>query len=53
MNKKLDKEGLINFYQADLQHYETYKQLCIKYKCKTRLPGLSEVVSENLIKFCF
>ena len=51
-NKTLDKVGLIDFYNTDLKHYENYKKLCVKHNCKTRLPCLSEIVSENLIKFC-
>jgi hypothetical protein len=52
VNKTLDEEGLIEFFNTDLKHYEIYKNLCIKYNCKSRMPGLSEIVSENLIKFC-
>ena len=52
VNKTLNKDGLIEFYYTDLKHYENYKDLCIKHKCKSRMPGLSEIVSENLIKFC-
>ena len=51
-NKTLDEEGLIEFFHTNLIHYENYKKLCIKHKCKSRLPGLTEIVSENLIKFC-
>jgi hypothetical protein len=50
--KNLDKEGVLEFYKTDLLYYETYKSLSIKYKCKPRKPGLSEIVSENIIKFC-
>jgi hypothetical protein len=53
MNKKnLDKEGVLEFYKTDLLYYEKYKTLSNKYKCKPRKPGLSEIVSENIIKFC-
>ena len=53
MSKKtLTKEGLIEFYNSDLSYYKTKKELCKKYSCKGRLPGLSEIVSENIIKFC-
>jgi hypothetical protein len=51
MNKTLNKEALLHFYNTDLKHYEDYKKLCTQYECKSRLPGLSEIVSENLIKF--
>ena len=52
MSKKiLDKEGLTEFYNADVEHYNKYKELSIKYKCSPRKPGLSEIVSENIVKF--
>ena len=53
MNKKnLDKDGVLEFYKTDLLYYETYKNLSKKYNCKPRNPSLSEIVSENIIKFC-
>ena len=48
----VDKDGIIDFYQADLSYYETYKKLSDKHNCKPRKPGLSEIVSENIIKLC-
>jgi len=51
-SKFLNQNGLLEFFNTDLKHYENYKNLCLKYNCKSRMPGLTEIVSENMIKFC-
>jgi hypothetical protein len=52
-NKKiLDKDGLLEYFNCELEYYNNKIKLSKKYMCNTRLPGLSEVVSENIIKFC-
>jgi len=51
-SKLLNKVGLLEFFNADLKYYENYKNLCVKHNCKSRMPGLTEIVSENIIKFC-
>jgi len=51
-SKFLNKDGLLEFFNTDLMHYKNYKNLCLKHNCKSRMPGLTEIVSENMIKFC-
>lgn len=47
MNKNITKEAVLEFYKEDINYYNRKKQLCEKYNCKTRLTGLSEIVSEK------
>ena len=49
--KKLDEDGLREYYTEDLRHYHRINDLNNKYNGKARSPGLSEIVSENMCKF--
>lgn len=52
-NKCLTKISLIEFFDSNLQYYNKILELNNKYKCDARLPGLHEIVSENIVKFVF